>query len=97
MCSRSWRRSPRSGRESARRGQLLDVVLELVDLLVERVDQVEVVLGDLVDEAVGDHPGAARPAGTPRGPVAGRTDASPGGVLRTVTSTSRVTMTSISW
>ena len=34
------------------RRPVLDVVLELVDLVVQRVDQVEVPLGDLVDEVV---------------------------------------------
>ena len=36
---------------------LVDVLLQLVDLLVDVVEQVEVPLGDLVDEVVGDHPG----------------------------------------
>ena len=79
-------------------GLRLDLVLELVDLVVERVDEVEVALGDLVDEAVGEHPGrvvgldallarsstsqAARPSG---------------GVLRTVSSVSCVRTRSISW
>ena len=34
---------------------LLDVILELVDLVVQVVDQVEVALGDLVDEAEREH------------------------------------------
>ena len=40
-----------------RRRSDLDGVLELVDLAVERVDEVEVVLGDVVDEPVEHHPG----------------------------------------
>ena len=35
---------------------LVDVLLQLVDLLVDVVEQVEVPLGDLVDEVVRDHP-----------------------------------------
>ena len=34
---------------------VLDVILELVDLVVQIVDQVEVALGDLVDEAEREH------------------------------------------
>ncbi len=41
----------------------LDNVLELVDLPVERVDEVEIVLRDVVDQAVEHHPGVVvRPA-----------------------------------
>ena len=41
------------------RGPDLHVVLEVVDLVVHRVDQVEVALRDVVDEAVEDHARAA--------------------------------------
>jgi hypothetical protein len=41
----------------ARRGPVLDVILQLVDLLVQGVDQVEEPLGDLVHEVVGDQSG----------------------------------------
>ena len=38
-------------------GLELDLVLELVDLLVERIDEIEVALCNLVHEPVGHHPG----------------------------------------
>ena len=38
-------------------GLRLDEILELVDLVVEVVDEVEVALGDLVDQPVREHPG----------------------------------------
>ena len=62
---RMWRRSWRSAQIRARDllgGPVLDVVLELVDLVVQLVDQGEVTLGDLVDQAVGEHPDGDRPA-----------------------------------
>ena len=40
------------------RVQRLDPLLELVDLVVQCIDQIEEVLGDLVDDAVDDHAGA---------------------------------------
>ena len=49
-----WSRSCRSAEIRARTllgPPRLDVLLELVDLVVQVVDQVEVALGDLVDEA----------------------------------------------
>ncbi len=33
------------------------MILELVDLVVHVVDEVEVALGDLVDQVIGEHPG----------------------------------------
>ena len=63
MWSRSWRSV-----EIARRGSAspasLDVLLELVDLVVQVVDQVEVALGDLVDEAEEVHADGLVRAGT---------------------------------
>ena len=50
-------RDPGAG---ALRGLRLDQVLELVDLLVDLVDQVQILLCDLVDDPVGDHPGLVR-------------------------------------
>ena len=54
MPSRSWR-SPRSCRPTSPGLAFGDEILELVDLVVEAVDQVEVALGDLVDEVVDEH------------------------------------------
>jgi hypothetical protein len=51
MCNRACRSSDLLGRP------VLDVVVELVDLVVQSVDQIEVVLGDLVHEVVRDHSG----------------------------------------
>ncbi len=94
MCSRSWRRTLRLPRPRHRGG--LDGVLELVDLLVQVVDQVEVPLGDVVDEPVEHHAGvvvgAARLA---HGTWVVRL--SPGGVLLTDRSRSDVRITSTSW
>jgi len=39
------------------RRPVLDVILEFVDLLVQRIDEVEKPLGDLVHQVVGDHAG----------------------------------------
>src|SRR5262245_35800313 len=38
------------------RRPVVDVLLELVDLVVDVVEEVEIALGDLVDEMQGDHP-----------------------------------------
>ena len=80
-------------------GQLLDPVLELVDLIVDRIHEVEEVFGDLVDEAVDDQPDAlllfflcdcvVHVLRVERVPCSG--------VFRTVTSRSRVAIRSISW
>jgi hypothetical protein len=45
----------RDPRARLRRKSGLDALFDLVDLLVQVVDQVEVALGDVVEEAVGDH------------------------------------------
>ena len=60
---------------------VLDVVVELVDLVVERVDQIEVVLGDLVHQVVRDHSRdrRCRRAGTSRGRLSCRTARGPEG------------------
>ena len=59
--------------------QVLDLVLELVDLGVQVVDQVEIALGDVVDDAIGDHSrfvfgphGLSGGRRVVRGPSAGR-------------------------
>ena len=97
MCSRSWRSSEIRSRVVAR-GCVVDLVLELVDLGVDVVDEVEVALGDVVDDAVGDHPGRvvgrARPRERRR---VVRTARAVGGVLRTVRSVSCVITRPISW
>ena len=49
-----------------RRGLRLDPVLELVDLRVDVVDEIEIALGDVVDEPVRDHPGRVRLAHSAR-------------------------------
>ena len=59
MCRRSWRSSEMRARVT-RRGLSLDLVLELVDLRVDVVDEIEVALGDVVDEPVGEHPRRVR-------------------------------------
>jgi hypothetical protein len=38
------------------RGSTTDALLDLLDLLVDRVEQHEEALGDLVHDEVGDHP-----------------------------------------
>ncbi len=53
MCRRSCR-SSESRRRLFSAGQLVDVLLELVDLFVDVVEQVEEALGDVVDEVEGD-------------------------------------------
>ena len=61
--SRRSRRSSRRRRPTIRRARL-DFLLELVDLVIEVVDQVEVALGDVLDEVCDEHAdpvvGAAR-------------------------------------
>ena len=47
----------------ARALPVVDVILELVDPVVDPVRQLEVALGDVVDEVVDDHPGRAHMAG----------------------------------
>ena len=80
------------------RRPVLDVVLELVDLVVEAVDQVEVPLGDLVDEVVRVHPDALVGVGRPPWPVE-MSNGSPSfrRVLRTVSRPSRVPIEVDSW
>ena len=79
-------------------GPLLDLVFELVDLLVERVDQVEEALGDVVDEVVEDDAGLLLVYAGGLAPTTDRRVARPpSGVFRTVTITSRVRTTSTSW
>jgi len=49
---------PRDALPDLVRAPDLDPVLELVDLLVDRVHQIEEVFGDLIDQPIDDHPDA---------------------------------------
>ena len=59
MCSRSCRSSEIRSRVVVV-GLRVDEILELVDLGVHVVDEIEIALGDVVDDAVRDHPGRVR-------------------------------------
>ena len=96
-CSSLWRRSERRARTLLRR-PVLDVVLQVVDVAVERVHEVEERFGHLVDQAVGDHARRLLALGRrPRGSRRRRTAGIPRGVLRTVTTRPCVSTMSISW
>ena len=75
---RAWSISCRSSASRCRRRpsrELVDVVLELVDLEVESVDEIEVALGDVVDEPV-DQPARAHRRRRRDGSVCAARDAS---------------------